>query len=219
MTSTSIPIARPAAPAPGTEHAGRAPDAESGTGGEAETVLVAHTIDDVPVELPPGLVVILPGGVRMRSLHAPAPAPAPDPRAPLPEVTPPRVVPPDAARTRVRAAELTRLVVEVLAGRRPPVQLGRLTTPRVLRYLTAMRTGTTARPALARAGRGGRAGAPGCGASVAGRAGRVHVGLPHADAAEVCVTVPVAGRPRALALRLDRTAGDAPWVVTAARLI
>ncbi|SFN12474.1 hypothetical protein SAMN05216207_1008105 [Pseudonocardia ammonioxydans] len=217
MTSTSIPLTTPPAPAPGTEHADRAPSAGFGTGGEAETVLVAHTIDDVPVELPPGLVVVLPGGFRMRSLDSPAPPP--DPRVPLAEVAPPQVVPPDAARTRARAAELTRLVIEVLAGRRPPAQLGELTTPRVLRYLTAMRTGTAARPALARAGHGGRAGAPGCGGPVGGRAGRVHVGLPHADAAEVCVTVPVAGRPRALVLRLDRAAGDAPWVVTAARLL
>lgn len=204
MTSTSIPIT----PAPATAPA---------TGGVPETVLVARTIDEVPVELPPGLVVVLPGGFRMRSAHTRDPAPPPP--VPLPEVAPPQVAPPDATRTRARAAELTRLVIEVLAGRRTPAQLGELTTPRVLRYLTAMRTGTTVRPALARAGRGGRAGAPGCGTPVAGRAGRVHVGQPHADAAEVCVTVPVAGRPRALVLRLDRAAGDAPWVVTAARLV
>ncbi|MBP2366031.1 Rv3235 family protein [Pseudonocardia parietis] len=185
----------------------------------AATVLVARTIDDVPPELPPGLVVVLPGGFRMWSGQVPGPGPPPHPHAPEPGIAVPEVVPPDARQTRARAAELTRLVAEVLAGRRAPAQLGGLATPLVLRYLRATRAGVAARPALASAGRGGRAGTPGCGAPATARPARVHVTQPHPDAAEVCATVPIAGRPRALALRLDRTAGDAPWVVTAVRLV
>ncbi|OLM20526.1 hypothetical protein Ae707Ps1_4785 [Pseudonocardia sp. Ae707_Ps1] len=184
-----------------------------------ETVLVARTLDDVPADLPPGLVVVLPGGFRMRSGRPPRPAPLPGP--PAPEVEPPDVVPPDAPATRVRAAELTRLVAEVLTGRRAPAQLGPVVTPQVLRYLTAARTGTAARPARSTVGRGGRAGAPGCGTPrPAGRwAGRVHVAQPHPDAAEVCTTLPVTGRTRALVLRLDRRPGGPHWRVTAVRLL
>ncbi|OLL79905.1 hypothetical protein Ae168Ps1_2311 [Pseudonocardia sp. Ae168_Ps1] len=181
-----------------------------------DTVLVARTLDDVPADLPPGLVVVLPGGFRMRS-GRPAPLPGP----PAPEVEPPDVVPPDAPATRVRAAELTRLVAEVLTGRRAPAQLGPVVTPQVLRYLTAARTGTAARPARSTVGCGGRAGAPGCGTPrPAGRwAGRVHVAQPHPDAAEVCTTLPVTGRTRALVLRLDRRPGGPHWRVTAVRLL
>nr|WP_255426784.1 Rv3235 family protein [Pseudonocardia sp. C8] len=158
----------------------------------------------------------MPGGLRIRSGAVLAPPPPPPP---APDVAPPQVVPPDAGATRARAAELTRLVVEVLAGRRTPEQLTGLAAPRVLRYLGAARAAAVARPTLATAGRGGRAGAPGCSTAPPPRAARVHVMQPHPDAAEVCATPTVAGRPRAVVLRLDRRSGDAPWTVTAVRLL
>lgn len=170
--------------------------------------LVVRTPEEVPVDLPPGLVVVLPGGFRMRSGAAPPPDRSDPPRA---HVRPPEITVPDAERTRARAAELVRLVREVLTGRRPVAQLTCLATPQALRYLRA-----TARPAPRRIRPDGRARAPGCG----GRAApSVHVGQPHPDAAEICATLPISGRVRALSLRIDRADGSSPWVLTAARLL
>lgn len=127
--------------------------------------------------------------------------------------------PADRDRVRARTAELVRAVVEVLAGRRPPGHLTEVVTPPVLRYLTCARPGQPglrARPA----GRGGRAGTPGCAApDRPRRRPSLHLGHPHPDAVEACTTVQLGGRIRALALRLDRAHADAPWAVTAVRLV
>ncbi|GAA1402277.1 hypothetical protein GCM10009613_61970 [Pseudonocardia kongjuensis] len=199
--TTSSPAAGPLPATP----AGRQP-------GDRYRVLVARTPEEVPPELPPGLVVVLPGGIRMYSGATPPPDRAEPPRA---EVRPPEITVPDADRTRARAAELVRLVREVLTGRRPAGQLAGLTAPPVLRYIRA------ARPAPHRGRPGGWARAPGCGAAPGAqrRAHPVHVDQPHPDAAEICTTLPLAGRNRALILRIDRAGGDDPWVVTAARLL
>ncbi|MEQ3542131.1 Rv3235 family protein [Pseudonocardia tropica] len=174
---------------------------------------------DVPEPLAPGVVVVLPGGFRMSSGPAPAPREAVRP-GPVPTV-PEDVSPDDVARVRAPATGIVRLLTEVLAGRRPPDGVTAVTTPAVRRYLTAARIVAPARPSSGRSGPGGRVGAPGCGnpgGSPARRAPRVHVGLPRPDVAEVCATVTVAGRVRALALRLDR-APDGRWLTTAVRLV
>lgn len=181
--------------------------------------LLVRTPADVPEPLAPGVVVVLPGGFRMSSGPAPAPRGAvrPVPAPTVPEDTSPA----DAERVRAPAHEIVRLLTEVLAGRRPPDGVTAVTTPAVRRYLTAARIVHPARPPRGRPGPGGRVGAPGCGSpggSTARRAPRVHVGLPRPDVAEVCATVSVAGRVRALALRLDR-APDGRWLATAVRLV
>ncbi|MCM3846719.1 Rv3235 family protein [Pseudonocardia sp. DR1-2] len=181
--------------------------------------LLVRTPADVPEPLAPGVVVVLPGGFRMSSGPAPAPRGAvrPVPAPTVPEDTSPA----DAERVRAPAHEIVRLLTEVLAGRRPPDGVTAVTTPAVRRYLTAARIVHPARPSRGRPGPGGRVGAPGCGSpggSTARRAPRVHLGLPRPDVAEVCATVSVAGRVRALALRLDR-APDGRWLATAVRLV
>lgn len=174
---------------------------------------------DVPEPLAPGVVVVLPGGFRMSSGPAPAPREAVRP-VPVPTV-PEDASPADVERVRVPATGIVRLLTEVLAGRRPPDGVAAVATPAVRRYLTAARIVHPARPSRGRSGPGGRVGAPGCGSpngSTARRAPRVHVGLTRPDVAEVCATVTVAGRVRALALRLDR-APDGRWLATAVRLV
>ncbi|MDN5918409.1 MAG: Rv3235 family protein, partial [Pseudonocardia sp.] len=99
----------------------------------------------------------------------PAVAPARSPGAPA------------ARRPHALAGALVRSMLEVLAGRRRPVQLVALVAPEVLRYLTAASPSTV------------RAVAP----------GRVHVRQPHPDAAEVVAVCRVGDRIRALTLRLD----------------
>ncbi|MFP5070818.1 Rv3235 family protein [Pseudonocardia nantongensis] len=207
----------------------------------AAMTTAASTVGDRPAGVEHG-VTVLPGGVRMRApgheppavrlpvaqspapVAAAAPEPAPPPAAVPVDGTAPGAggsvpgAPADRERVLVRASELVRTVTEVLAGHRPPGHLTGVATPSVLRYLTCARPGTTAlrsRPA----GRGGRAGVPGCTPPGARRRPRLHVGHPHPDAAEVCTTVLLGGRIRALALRLDRADADAPWAVTAARLL
>ncbi|MEJ8281478.1 Rv3235 family protein [Pseudonocardia spirodelae] len=185
------------------------------------TVLVATCPGDGPDVLPPWLVVVLPGGFRMSGGPAPAPPPvraaATPPAAPTGPTGPGAgSAPPDAARVRSAAVELVRVVTEVLAGRRPPATLTAVTAPPVRRYLAAARSVPPARPPRGRAGPGGRARAPGC--ATPRRPPRVHVAHPAPDAAEVCATVTVAGRLRALALRLDR-APDGRWLATAVRLL
>ncbi|WP_125911592.1 MULTISPECIES: Rv3235 family protein [Pseudonocardia] len=207
MTASTPPPSAPTVPAPRLP-----PAADDAPGAGAGGVLVARTAEEVPVDLPPGLVVVLPGGFRMRSGASPRRDPPEPPRV---QVRPPGTTAPDAARTRARAAELVRLVREVLAGNRPAGQLAGVAAPPVLRYLR------TAHPAPHRRRPAGRARAPGCGAHPDGprRGYPLHVGQPHPDAAEICATVALAGRVRALTLRIDRTGGDTPWVVTAARLL
>ncbi|MEQ3550744.1 Rv3235 family protein [Pseudonocardia nematodicida] len=223
MTTTAAPApTRPDA----TPHHG--PDvAETPPG---PVVVLAGCLDDVPRELAPGTVVVLPGGFRMRAPGGAEPPGVVRPPADLPI---PVTEPADAERARARAAELVRLVGEVLAGRRTPAQLDGVATPTVVRYLQAARPGSPVvrrgpgGPAgtspgratrLGSTARAGRVGAPGCGVAPERRT-RVHVAHPHPDAAEVCATVPVAGRPRALALRLDRTGPAEPWRITATRLL
>lgn len=181
--------------------------------------LLARTPADVPEPLAPGVVVVLPGGFRMSSGPAPAPREAVRP-SPVPTV-PEDVSPADLARVRAPATGIVRLLTEVLAGRRPPEGVAAVTTPAVRRYLTAARFVHSGHRSRGLSGAGGRAGAPGCGrpgGPTARRAPRVHVGLPRPDVAEVCATVTVGGRVRALALRLDRTP-DGRWLATAVRLV
>ncbi|ALE78936.1 hypothetical protein WY02_11395 [Pseudonocardia sp. AL041005-10] len=192
-------------------------DAQAGPRGSG--VLLVRTPADVPEPLAPGVVVVLPGGFRMSSGPPPAPRgtvlPVPSP------TVPDDVSPADVERVRAPATGIVRLLTEVLAGRRPPDGVTAVTTPAVRRYLTAARIVHPARPSRGHPGPGGRVGAPGCGSpggSTARRAPRVHVGLPRPDVAEVCATVGVAGRVRALALRLDR-APDGRWLATAVRLV
>lgn len=244
MTTTTTDTAPGIGSAPGTDTAlgirsgpgtGPAPgtDTAPGTGSGPRTgaadsrrapppgpgELLAHTTADVPEPLAPGVVVVLPGGFRMSS--GPAPAPCETVR-PGPAPTVPRDVrPADVERVRVPATGIVRLLTEVLAGRRPPDGVAAVTTPAVRRYLAAARIVHPARPSRGRPGPGGRVGAPGCGSPdgpAARRTPRVHVGLPRPDVAEVCATVTVSGRVRALALRLDR-APDDRWLATAVRLV
>ncbi|ANY07597.1 Rv3235 family protein [Pseudonocardia sp. HH130630-07] len=192
-------------------------------------ILHARTVEDVPRDLPPGLVVVLPGGFRMWS-GGPLPVPPPPaPAAPARGAHRPPAGPRELGAAGARAAELVRLVAEVLNGRRAPVQLAAVATPRVLRYLGAARLDTAAtrpiagpHPARRRAGAEasrarGPVAVPGCG--VTRPAPRLHLCRPHRDAVEACTTLTVAGRHRALAVRLDRRSAAGPWTLTAVRLI
>ncbi|WP_410942006.1 Rv3235 family protein [Pseudonocardia phyllosphaerae] len=179
---------------------------------------------------PRAATTILPGGIRIRPpAHEPPPMPVwahrpagfPVAGPPVPTAAPPPVVDPtlpaDRDRAREQAGAITRLVVEVLAGRRQPAQLTGLAPPAVVRQLAALRpAGRSTR----HAGPGGRVPPPGCGAAPEiRRPARLHVAHPHPDAAEVCTTTVVGGRTRALVLRLDRAGAEASWTITQVALL
>lgn len=100
---------------------------------------------------------------------------------------------PDAHR-RITAA--LRLALEVLAGRRPAVQLGALTTPAVLRYWQAARDQRRPRSSA--------------------RLLKVRLCLPAEGVAEAAAVCAIDGRPRALAARFEQR--GVGWQCTAVRL-
>ena len=96
---------------------------------------------------------------------------------------------------------LAQVIAEVLAGDRPPSQLGRFANRDVLAFLERW------------AGRfGGRGGRP-CTRPVVCS---VHVSVPRAAVAEACAVLDTGSRHRALALRLEGDAGR--WRCTAIQL-
>lgn len=103
------------------------------------------------------------------------------------------------------AARLVQAVVEVLGGDRPAAQLARWTVAGVYYDLQRMAT----RAARGRAVLATR--------SVADAVRSLHVSEPSYGVAEVCALVERAGRPRALALRLENR--DGRWQCTVLRLV
>jgi hypothetical protein len=128
----------------------------------------------------------------------------PGPGDPPARAAPPAPPPDGAARAAARefveahrvVTRILRLALEVLDGRRPPVQLAPHFAPGPLRYWRAATAQRTARAAA--------------------RHGRLRLCLPRAGAAEVAVTCRIDGRVRALAARFERL--DAAWCCTAVRL-
>jgi hypothetical protein len=150
------------------------------------------------------------------TLPTPGPPPAPErPRLrpvryePLPGQAPARTAPaeaspdrpPRAAREFVEAhhaaARILRLALEVLDGRRSPLQLVPHFDPGALRYWRAAAGRRTAR-------------AP-------ARHGRIRLCIPRSGVAEIAVTCRVDGAYRALAARFERT--DDRWRCVAVRLL
>lgn len=129
---------------------------------------------------------------------------------PLPGQAPSRPAPaetsgPDRARRAARefveahhaATRILRLALEVLDGRRSPLQLAPHFAPRALRYWRAITGQRTARTPA--------------------RHGRIRLCMPCAGVAEIAVTCRVDGTYRALAARFEH-AGDR-WRCTAVRIL
>jgi uncharacterized protein DUF6459 len=129
----------------------------------------------------------------------------PEPGQPRPAPTPPSR-PPDRERPASTAREfveahhavtrILRLALEVLDGRRPPVQLAQHFAPGPLRYWRAAAGQRVPRAAA--------------------QHGRLRLCLPRAGAAEVAVTCHVDGRVRAVAARFERH--DGRWRCVAVRM-
>jgi hypothetical protein len=139
-------------------------------------------------------------GPRLRPVrYEPLPGQAPARTAPAEASRPER--PAAAAREFVEAhraaTRILRLALEVLDGRRSPLQLAPHFTPRALRYWRATAGQRTAR-------------AP-------ARHGKLRLCIPRSGVAETAVTCQVDGTYRALAARFEHT--DGRWRCTAVRLL
>jgi hypothetical protein len=141
-----------------------------------------------------------PAQPRLRAVHyEPLPGQGPARAAPAEPARPER--PPSTAHEFVdahhAATRVLRLALEVLDGKRSPLQLAPYFAPRPLRYWRAAMGQRVAR-------------AP-------ARHGRIRLCMPCSGVAEVAVTCRVDGTFRALAARFEHT--DDRWRCTAVRLL
>jgi hypothetical protein len=137
---------------------------------------------------------------RLRPVHyEPLPGQAPARAAPFSASRPER--PPSAAREFVEAhravTRILRLALEVLAGKRSPLQLAPHFAPRPLRYWRAATGQHTTRVSV--------------------RHGRIRLCMPRSGVAEIAVTCHVDSTYRALAARFEHA--DGRWRCTAVRLL
>jgi uncharacterized protein DUF6459 len=141
-----------------------------------------------------------PARPRLRSVHyEPLPGQAPARAAPVEPSRPER--PSSAAREFVdahrAATRILRLALEVLDGKRPPLQLAPHFAARPLRYWRAAAGQRVARSPV--------------------RHGRIRLCMPRSGVAEVAVTCRVDSTYRALAARFEHA--DHRWRCTAVRLL
>ncbi|MHA6792925.1 Rv3235 family protein [Pseudonocardia bannensis] len=140
-----------------------------------------------------------PGPSRPRSVAVPEQRPRPSGSDARPATDRLHRIPPEDDPARRQAQGTLRLVLEVIDGRRPAAQLGRLLEPSVLRYVTAAAT----QPGVRR---------DGC-----ARLRSLRLDRPRPDAAEVAAVCRLGGRIRALAARFERS-DTGLWRCTALRI-